>query len=180
MHGIVFSQLKGFIIAGHGDAVWKQICSGAGLPNKLYLATSVYPDEEIGRLVASASQVLGADVAVILEAFGKALVPGLVSVYGTSLKPQWKTLDVLENVETTIHTVVRRRDPGATPPALESKRNGPREVEIVYRSPRRLCALARGIVLGLADHFKERVSLAETTCMLRGGASCRLVIVQTG
>ena len=142
MHGIVFSQLKKFVIAGHGDAVWSQICSGAGLPNKLYLATTVYPDEEIGRLVASASQVLGADPTVILESFGKAIVPGLVSIYGMSLKPQWKTLDVLENVETTIHTAVRRRDPGATPAALESHRHGPHEVEIVYRSPRMLCALA--------------------------------------
>jgi predicted hydrocarbon binding protein len=180
MHGIIFSQLKTFVIEGHGDGVWKQICSGAGLPNKLYLATSVYPDDEITRLVASASQVLGAEVSVILEAFGKALVPGLLSVYGASLKPQWKTLDVLENVETTIHAVVRRRDPGATPPALESRRNGKREVEIVYRSQRKMCALARGIVMGIADHFKERVSLTEMTCMLRGGPSCRLVVVQTG
>ena len=140
----------------------------------------MYPDEEIGRLVASASQVLGADPTVILESFGKAIVPGLVSIYGMSLKPQWKTLDVLENVETTIHTAVRRRDPGATPAALESHRHGPHEVEIVYRSPRMLCALAKGIVFGVAEHFKERVSLTETTCMLRGGKCCRLVVTKTG
>ena len=69
---------------------------------------------------------------------------------------------MLANLETTIHKVIRARDVAATPPFLGIVRNGPTSVVIRYASARRLCALARGLVAGLANHYGEQVAVTET------------------
>jgi len=43
---------------------------------------------------------------------------------------------------------------------------------MVYTSPRRLCALAEGLIAGAAGHFSERVAVAQPECMRRGDARC--------
>jgi len=63
--------------------------------------------------VGAASPLMGKPAAEVMEAFGEALVPGLLKVYGRMVKKGWRTLEVLEHTESAIHTVVRRQTPGA-------------------------------------------------------------------
>ena len=49
---------------------------------------------------------------------------------------------------------------------------------ISYSSQRKMCALAKGIVKGIASHFKEAVSITESQCMLKGDPTCKLVVHQ--
>src|SRR6185503_20271702 len=83
-------------------------------------------------------------------------------------------LDLLEHTEATIHRVVRMRSPGSAPPALRCRRLAADEVEMVYGSERKLCALARGIIRGLARVYEVRVELSEPECRLKGAAACLL------
>lgn len=176
MHGIIFAQLNSFVVSKFGQESWTKILKESGLGDRIYMATTTYPDEEIVKIVTGASSVLGKDANSILEAFGQFLVPGLMRIYGSLVKPNWKTLDLLEHVEETIHAVVRARNPGADPPALECTRVSEREVQIVYRSKRKMCAFAKGMVTGVSEHFKEIVSIAETACMHKGAANCTIVV----
>ena len=57
------------------------------------------------------------------------------------------------------------------------RRISPTEVEIDYRSERKLCAVAKGVARGMAAHFDERISLEETECMHRGDARCLISVV---
>jgi hypothetical protein len=88
------------------------------------------------------------------------------------LKREWRTLDVIEHTEETIHRVVRMRQPGAQPPLLRAERTSPNEVVLFYDSPRRLCAVARGIGRGVANHFQEPIVIEERRCMHRGDPGC--------
>jgi len=45
-------------------------------------------------------------------------------------------------------------------------------LRIWYRSPRKLCALAEGFIIGTAAHFGERAALEQTECMHRGAGRC--------
>jgi len=47
------------------------------------------------------------------------------------------------------------------------------ELLIVYTSPRRLCALLRGVAEGTARRFGETTEIAETSCMRKGDLACR-------
>ena len=96
-------------------------------------------------------------------------------MYGHLLKPGWKSIDVIEHTEGTVHTVVRVQNPGAKPPQLKSQRLSDSEVLLVYDSPRRMCALAIGIAKGLALHFGENITTRETICMHKGANRCEIL-----
>jgi hypothetical protein len=172
MHGIIHLELQKFVIANHGEQAWHELLRRADLAGEIVTPLKVYPDEQIVRLVKGASELTGIPIADLLEAFGEALVPTYLTLYGALIKPEWRTLDVIEHTEETIHRVVRLRQPGAQPPRLRARRTTPVEVILTYDSPRRLCAVARGIARGLASHFSERISIDESSCMHRGDPSC--------
>jgi len=73
-------------------------------------------------------------------------------------------------------SVVRLRNPGAAPPGLRCRRVAPAEVHLSYDSNRQMCAVARGIIRGVAKHFGESVTIVESTCMHSGAPSCEISI----
>lgn len=177
MRGLIFTSLKQFVVDVYGEPAWNQLLVNTGLTGRMYLATDAYPDEEVTALVTAASTLTNLPADILLKDFGRALVPGLVKTYRAFIKPQWRSLDLIAAVESQIHKAVRLREPDASPPRLRATRTSPTEVVVRYDSPRRLCALAEGIVAGIAVHYGERLQLRQTTCMHRGDAECTLVVV---
>ncbi len=172
MHGVIFGSLKEFVEERMGPGAWPALLADANIGDKIYLASSVYPDEEIVALVGAASKKTGLPPGALLEAFGEHLVPMYLKMYGHLVKPEWRALDLIEHTEETIHKVVRARNPGAAPPVLHCARISPREIRLEYASARRLCAVARGIMKGVAAHYKERLAVTENACMLQGAPAC--------
>lgn len=178
MHGLIFTELQKYVTQKFDYSTWKTLLEKSNLPGKMYMPTQVYPDSEVLAIVDTACKATGLGLAEILEDFGKFLVPDLLRVFSTSVKPEWKTLDMLENIENTIHRAVRAREPGATPPQLVCKRLSPTKVEIIYTSSRKMCPLAMGLIKGVAEHYKESVKITEPTCMLRGDKECSILVEQ--
>ncbi|HSQ61864.1 MAG TPA: heme NO-binding domain-containing protein [Polyangiaceae bacterium] len=172
MHGMIFGRLKQFVEAQMGAEAWPALLAAAGIGDKIYLASSAYPDEEIVALVQAASAKTGLPIPGLLEAFGEYLVPAYLGMYGHLVKPDWRALDLIEHTEETIHKVVRVRNPGALPPVLHTTRISPTELRLEYASKRRLCPVARGIMKGVAAHYKERLDVTESACMLAGAPKC--------
>jgi len=54
---------------------------------------------------------------------------------------------------------------------------GENGISIVYTSPRRLCAMLRGLVEGTARHYGETVHIEERSCMHRGDEACTFEIL---
>ena len=76
-------------------------------------------------------------------------------MYQKYVNPNWRTLEMLENTEQTVHFQVRREHPENSPPVLQVKRLNESELLIDYISPRRMSGLAVGIVRGLAVFYDE-------------------------
>jgi len=176
MHGLVHAELKKFVKAQYGSDVWNELVHTAGLEKKEYVFSQAYPDKDVLAIVAAASDKLGKPAQAVLEDFGKFIVPDLIGLYGGYIDPEWRTLDLLENTEKTIHCVVRAANLGAIPPNLTGGRRGPNEVAIIYNSKRKMCGFAKGIIRGIADHYGEEVSISEGSCMLEGASSCVLSV----
>jgi hypothetical protein len=172
MHGLIHLELRKFVEASFGAPAWSELVTRAKLESEIYTPVGSYPDEHMVALVTEAVKLTGLPASELLEKFGEFLVGAYLSLYGSLVKPEWKTLDVLENTEETIHRVVRLRHPGAKPPRLTTKRTGPKEVVLTYDSPRRLCAVARGIATGVAKRFNEKVTIDDGKCMHRGDPAC--------
>jgi hypothetical protein len=174
MHGIIHLELQNFVVGNYGAEAWRTLLERAGLTNQIFTPLNTYPDEQIVGLVQAAEALTGLSAIVLLEAFGEFLVPRYLALYGKLLKPEWRTLDVIEHTEQTIHRVVRLREPGALPPRLRTERTSPNEVVLTYDSARKLCPVARGIARGLAKQFKETLTIEDVRCMHRGDATCIL------
>lgn len=174
MHGIIFAELQKYAEARYGPGTWSSLLQEAGLGTKLYTPFQSYPDEEIAAIVAAASRKTTKTASTILEDFGDFIAPDLIGLYKALVKPEWRTLELLENAEGTIHRVVRASGSGARPPEIKCTRVRENEIVVSYVSQRRLCAVAKGIIRGVAKFYGERISLIDTSCMLRGGAQCTI------
>ena len=178
MHGLIFAQLQKYADTKVGPGTWQTLLKESGYEHKLYLPIQEYPDEELVTLVGTASRLTGIPIPTLLEDFGAFVVPSLVQMYGAHIKPEWKTLDLIENTEEAIHTAVRRRNPEASPPQLVAIRKGPDEVLVKYTSQRKMCAVAKGIAQGVANHYGEPIQITESQCMNNGGLSCDIHITK--
>jgi Haem-NO-binding len=176
MHGIIFSELKKYVDDRLGGAAWGALLEKAGLSGRIYMPVQEYPDADAVKLVTTASAITGRPAQAVLEDFGEFIAPDLLKMYASLIRKEWRTLDVIEHTEETIHRVVRHRNPGAKPPELRCSRIGPDEVVVVYSSPRKMCAVAKGIARGMARHFKETVATSESSCMLAGAKECRISV----
>jgi predicted hydrocarbon binding protein len=175
MHGIIFAELKKFVHRRFGEDAWIQISNDAGVTRVSNLATESYPDSELFALVAAASRVSGVAAPELLKQFGEFMVPDLMKVFSAFVDTRWGALELLEHTESVIHRAVRLQDAKAEPPKLHIRRSGPDEVTIIYTSSRKLCAVARGIIQGVAAHYKEPLQIDETTCMHTGASACTLI-----
>jgi heme-NO-binding protein len=176
MHGTIFAELKKYVTTKFNEQAWEQLLNDSGIGPRIFLAFQNYPDEEALALVAAANQLTGIPVPALLEDFGDFIAPDLIAMYRHLIKPEWRTLDLIEHTEETIHHLVRLSTKGAQPPLLKCSRPNPDQVIITYTSPRKLCALAVGISKGLAKHYGETVDVFQRTCMLQYDPACELVV----
>lgn len=177
MHGIVFCELRRFVEEGFGREAWGRLLAATGAAGRIHLPVASYADSELVALVGAASRQTGLAPSLLLERFGEVLVPAYLKLYAHLVSPGWRGLDLVEHTEETIHKVVRVTHPGASPPVLSCDRVRSDEIWIHYTSPRRLCAVARGILRGVAAHYGERFEIEERQCMLKGGAECLISVV---
>lgn len=70
-----------------------------------------------------------------------------------------------------IHPEVRKLYPGADVPDFTYELL-PDSLVMHYRSQRKMCAFAHGMVEGAADYFGEVAHVAQSKCMHRGDPEC--------
>lgn len=176
MHGIVFGELKKFVDKTLGGDTWRIALQKADLGNRVYVPIKVYPDTEIQALLATLSNLTGLDTPGILAEFGTFISADLLLLFRRQIQKSWNVMDLFEQIEDTIHNVVRLRNPGAKPPQLRVERLNPENLIIHYTSTRRMCALGIGLIKGIANQFGDPITVNESTCMLHGDRSCTIHI----
>ena len=177
MHGLIFFYLQKFAdVAAAGSTSWKGVRSSVTTTASRFLPSGSYPDGDAVAILSTIAETTSRPLPTILEEFGQFLAPHLVKVAGAVVDPAWRTLDLIEHTEAIIHTMVRTTTPGAAPPVLETVRQSPDELHLVYSSARRLCPLAVGLMRGIAAHYGETIRIEEPSCALRGDPFCSFVI----
>ncbi len=161
MHGIIHAELKKYIEIKHGAEFYPAVLAEADLPNRVYIPVSTYADPEFTAIVQAVHTLTGEAVVAILEDFGEFITPDFIDMYQALIDPAWKTADFLTNAEASVHPVVRLNNPGSRPPVLQFERTGPNELHFYYDSPRRMSAIAKGIMKGVARHYGETLTIIE-------------------
>jgi predicted hydrocarbon binding protein len=177
MHGIVGYELYDWIRANYGDRVLLQILSTASTKPIAFVVMMSYDDEDFFAFIAGAADVVKKPAPALLHEFGRHIAPQLVKAHKDIIPDHWRALDVIEHTERTIHSVVRRKDAGATPPRIRAeRRNG--EVRVIYDSPRRICQFGKGLIEGIGLHYKQPLTVQEPSCMHQGSPYCEFVVAE--
>lgn len=175
MKGVVFDLLRQMTEQQIGIMGWQQVLDQAG-SDGLYVATGTYPDAELVALVQAAAQQSEASVDSLLYRFGQFMVPAFERSYPVFFRDYHHLLDFLETVEHTVHSEVRKLYADAALPSFDLTRTQPGELRMQYRSPRKLCRLAEGLIDGAAQRFGNAYELSHQRCMHQGDDCCELVV----
>jgi len=174
VHGLIFVSLRDYLVAEHGAATEQEVMAG----EPRYLVSEGYADARFASLVERACLLTGLLPDVLLSDFGAFTAEKTFArLYPALFERSGSARSFLLTVETRIHQVVRVAIPDALPPELEVSEIGESAISIVYRSPRRLCAMLRGLVEGTARHYGESAEIEERTCVHRGDRSCRFEVL---
>lgn len=174
MHGIFLTEFKKYIKATRGTEAWDVIRARAGLESRAYVPIQQYPDKEAAALVAAASAINGAAATQILENYGRFIVADLLTLYRGLLRPDWRSLEVIEHAQEMIDRVKRLNGLAVGPPELSVERASPDRILVRYESPRKLCNVGKGMLRGIGDYFGDELEVTEDACMQEGHAYCRV------
>lgn len=175
MKGIIFNLLEEAVIEQFGDGVWEDLLAASGAGG-VYTSLGSYPDAEAVALVGAASAALDQPAADVLRWFGMTMMPRFVDRYAALFAPHRNTREFLLALNTIIHPEVHKLYPGAVCPHFRYQSSEADRLTLGYNSPRRLCALAEGLILGAAAHYGEQVRVEQEACMHHGARTCELAV----
>ena len=176
MHGSISLIVQKFIETNFGVDTWLQILEQAGLPGLRFSPLQHYPDEAINQIVQATCEHLEIEQDVALRTVGRFAAKDLIRLGRKMLHPEWRTFEVLSNLETLIHRTVRMGDPDAEPADIQCHQISDSQMQVIYSSRRGLCALASGILSGMGDVFSQKLDVIEDACCKRGDPFCAFTV----
>lgn len=177
MKGIIFHLLENVVVDAYGEPTWDELLDAAGLDG-VYTSLGSYDDAEIMALVSAAAAKLSLPEGEVLRWFGQRAIPGMAKRWPEFFATHQKTMPFLLSLNDVIHPEVRKLYSGAYCPhfAFTSPPDG--SLTIGYRSPRQLCDLAHGFILGAGDHYGEALVVQHRECMHDGADSCLIAVTK--
>lgn len=172
---MIFNLFERIVTREYGEDAWDDVLAAADLDG-VYTSVGSYPDAEFFRLVEGASQRFHVATYDLVRWFGRNTMPLFVQSHPQLFAPHTSTRSFVLMLNDIIHPEVRKLYPGVEVPEFDFDASAPDVLRMGYVSSRRLCAFAEGLVEGAAEHFGERVSIAQPQCMHRGDDRCLLEI----
>jgi hypothetical protein len=174
MKGVVFNLFEQLVVRDFGEDTWDTLLDESGLDG-VYTSLGSYPDEDLTKLVSAAADTLAMPADDVVLWLGRNALPLFAGYYPKLFEPHDSTRSFVLTLNDIIHPEVRKLYPGADVPEFDFDiRKG--VLVMGYRSPRKLCSFAEGLLLGAADHFGEHVTIEQSSCMKRGDDQCVIEI----
>ena len=178
MKGIIFNLLESLVIEKFGDEANEEIYAECNFLGDAppFLGPVTYEDSDLLAIVDMLSEKVNLPVDDLLYKFGKYSFPILAEKFPNFLENIDSALEFLKNVNDIIHLEVRKLLDEAHPPVIIIEETGADRASLHYISQRKLCRMLEGILEGVADHFKGKISYSHRQCMKDGASECILDI----
>ncbi len=175
MHGLIFVTWEKFLFERFGSSFLTTYRAMIGETAATAPLTSrVYDDEALLVGVDAACQLTGLPAEALLRAYGcYFMINGLTSHLCAYLLTKVHSGRDLLLTMGDAHAQMRRTFEALTPPLFryEPLLNNPNEFALIYDSPRQLCPMLLGAILGAAERYGERVNVVETGASGNAGAA---------
>jgi len=154
MKGVVFTEFLSFVKAKFGEDTVDDIIDASNIPSKgAYTSVGTYPPAEMEKLCHALSTQTREPAAKLVCGFGLHLSNTFAVSYPQFYSKSDSFFEFLSSVEDHIHVEVRKLYPDAELPSFRVISRTATEMIIDYQSPRRMSALAEGLILGSAKRF---------------------------
>jgi len=176
MKGVIFNELQELVEETFGYEVWDEVILQTMLPSEgVYTASATYEDQELFDIVAALSQKTGISQPELVKIYGTYLFKTLMKSAPQEAKDAANLRRFLMMLENLIHVEVRKLFKEVNLPQF-GYREDDDILTMLYTSPRKLCHLSEGLILGAAQHFSEEIELSHPVCMHEGHEHCQLQI----
>lgn len=173
MHGLILTEFKEYVDDADHTPPWDAVARRADVAGREYNTDTNYPDEEVLRVVQATADLMETTPREVLIEYGVSVTYTLLDIYAPLIEDGWGSLEFMLETEERFHPTVRDRS-RAKPPLLNFERQGPHEVTLTYKSPRKLCALAIGVARALEQAYEEELQIEEEACLHDGDDHCLL------
>jgi hypothetical protein len=154
MKGIVFSEFLDFVAQRFGEDMVDDVIDDCPLESGgAYTAVGTYDPAEMACLCRALAARTERPVDALLRSFGEHLSGSFARGYPGFFTRSAHLFDFLESIEAHIHVEVRKLYPDAELPTFAVQERGAKRLVMDYRSPRRLAAMAQGLIEGVAPRF---------------------------
>ncbi len=154
MKGLVFTEFLDFVAARHGDDMVDDIIEASDLPSGgAYTSVGTYGHGEMVALCTSLAERTNQPPAALIRDFGSQLSDTFAREHPAFFQRATCYFDFLESVEAHIHVEVLKLYPDAELPSFRMRERTASRIVMEYRSPRRMGALAEGLICGSARQF---------------------------
>jgi len=174
MKGIIFNLLEDVVVDAYGERTWDEALDRAGLDG-VYTSLGNYDDAEIKALLSVVASELSVSEAEVLRWFGRRAIPRMAKRWPDFFTPHKRTVPFLRTLNDVIHPEVHKLYTGTDCPYFDFT-SGDGSLLIGYHSPRKLCGLAHGFILGVGDHYGETIGVEHVECMHEGADRCLMAV----
>jgi len=177
MKGIINKGIQELVEMKFGTGAWEKVKSLAGCKEPFFAITMDYPDEMTLVLVRAAADVSGLPVETVMIEYGKFIVPNTLkknypsyfALAGSSPR------EFLLNMN-RVHELATKSISNAVPPRFEYDELPDGRLLMHYHSERGLCAVLRGLILGVGILFGQELQISETACSQKGDPHCTIEV----
>lgn len=174
MKGIVFNIFADLVTDNFGMEVWDRlIVETSPESGAIYTSAEVYPDGELIAYVTALSAITGAAPADLVRTFGTYTMHKFHALHPEFMADH-NAKSFLESVHDVVHVEVKKLHPDTLLPEFAYESSGDTQLTMLYSSPRKLCHLAEGLIVGTAEIFNEKINMVHSECMHEGAGQCRL------
>ena len=178
MKGIVFTEFLEMVESEFGYNMVDNIINKSDLPSGgIYTSVGTYAFSEMGMLLHNLSTDTGLSMPQLLNAFGKYLFNTFVKNYPGFFESAPNAFKFLESIEDHIHVEVKKLYPDAELPSFDTKYISPDQLEMIYKSERRMADFAEGLIEKTLEHYGEEAKI-EKEKLNENGSIVRFIITK--
>lgn len=159
MKGIVFTEFLELVEDEFGIGTVQKIIDECDLKtNGVYTAVGTYDHKEMFKMVAKLSEIQDVEIPTLLQYYGKYFF-GVLSKNYPGFFDKHDLFTFLESIDGYIHPEVLKLYPDAELPSFSASIKSNSEMEMLYKSSRKMVDFAIGLIQGAGEHFKQKVEV---------------------
>lgn len=156
MKGIVFTEFLDMVESKYGYEMVDYIIEESKLEsNGIYTSVGTYHHSEIVQLLSNLSLKSKEDAMMLLKTFGEYLFDTFLKTYPQFFAAEDNVFDFLKSIDSHIHVEVLKLYPDATLPEFETIVTEDGTLIMIYKSERKMAALAEGLMEKSFAYFKQ-------------------------